>query len=288
MIAKGGIVKLASFRARGRESYGVVTDEGIIDLVSRIGTNFPTLRQALKSGMNDVRRASRGQLPELRLTDVSFLPVIPDPRRILCIGINYEGHRAETGRPLTQHPTVFVRFASTLAGHLQALVKPRVSDMFDFEGELAVVIGRAGRSIDEAEALGHVAGYTCFNDGSVRDWQNHTSQFTPGKNFPATGGFGPWMVTSDEIRDPSRLTIVTRLNGSEVQRGACSDMTFSVPKLISYISMFTPLAPGDVIATGTPAGVGYKRNPQLFMKPGDICEVEITGIGTLRNVVKAE
>jgi 2-keto-4-pentenoate hydratase/2-oxohepta-3-ene-1,7-dioic acid hydratase in catechol pathway len=183
-------------------------------------------------------------------------------------------------------PSVFLRLADTLIGHGQALVRPRVSDKFDFEGELAVIIGRAGRHVSEADALAHVAGYTCFVDGSVRDYEKFS--VTSGKNFPATGPLGPVMVTADEIGDPTRLTLVTRLNGREMQRSGTDLLIYSIPQIIKFVSDFTSLAPGDVIATGTPAGVGHRRTPPVWMKPGDVLEVEISGIGILRNPVVAE
>ena len=188
-------------------------------------------------------------------------------------------------RPTPKFITLFIRFADTLVGHGQPLLMPHLSDDFDFEAELAVVIGKGGRFINEANALSHVAGYSCFNDASVRDWQYHTTQVTPGKNFPATGGFGPWMVTADEITDPHTLSVKLVLNGKTEQDGHTSDLLFNVPYIISYVSQFVALKPGDVIATGTPAGVGFSRKPPFFMKAGDTCEVHIEKIGVLRNPV---
>jgi 2-keto-4-pentenoate hydratase/2-oxohepta-3-ene-1,7-dioic acid hydratase in catechol pathway len=220
------------------------------------------------------------------LSTLQFLPVVPDPQRIVCVGINYRSHAEETGRDISPAPSVFLRLADTLLGHGQALVRPRVSDKFDFEGELAMVIGRPGRHVSEADALGHVAGYTCFVDGSVRDYQKFS--VTSGKNFPATGPLGPVMVTADEIGDPTRLMLVTRLNGREMQRSGTDLLIYSIAQIIKFVSDFTSLAPGDIIATGTPAGVGHRRTPPIWMKPGDVLEVEISGIGTLRNPVVAE
>ena len=225
---------------------------------------------------------------EVPLSEITYLPPIINPRKILCIGINYESHRIETGRDKAEHPVVFTRFATTLVGHEEPIVRPRVSERLDFEGELAVIIGREARHVKAERALEIVAGYACFNDASVRDWQRHTTQFTPGKNFDATGAFGPWMVTADEIPDPSQLQLSTRVNGERVQHASTSDMTFSVPELIEYISTFCTLEPGDVIATGTPGGVGDKRTPPLYLKPGDRVEVEIDKIGVLANPVEAE
>jgi 2-keto-4-pentenoate hydratase/2-oxohepta-3-ene-1,7-dioic acid hydratase in catechol pathway len=222
------------------------------------------------------------------LSDVTLLPPIPDPAKILCVGVNYEMHRQETKRETVGHPTLFTRFADTLVAHGAAVVKPRVSERLDFEGELALVVGRGGRNIPEERALDHVAGYAPFMDGSVRDFQRHTGQFTPGKNFPATGGFGPALVTSDEIGDVTALPIATRVNGEVLQEASLSDLIFTIPRVIAYVSTFTPLAPGDVIATGTPGGVGERREPPVFLKDGDIVEVDVGRAGTLRNVVMAE
>jgi 2-keto-4-pentenoate hydratase/2-oxohepta-3-ene-1,7-dioic acid hydratase in catechol pathway len=201
--------------------------------------------------------------------------------------LNYAAHAAEAGLKIPQFPLVFIRLSSTLVGHNGALVRPKLSIELDYEGELAIIIGSPGRHIAKEQALDHVAGYACFNDASVRDFQiNHS--FSAGKNFPSTGGFGPWLMARHETPNPSNLTVVTRLNGIEVQRGAVSDMIVDVPSLISYVSGLTPLAPGDVIATGTPAGVGFGRKPQLWLKPADIVEVDITGVGVLRNPVVDE
>ena len=217
---------------------------------------------------------------------MQLLPAIPNPDKILCAGINYRSHAAETGRELPKQPSMFIRLANTLTGHDGEMIRPSVSQHFDFEGELAVVIGKGGRHIPVERALEHVAGYTCFVDGSVRDYQKFS--VTSGKNFPATGPLGPWIVTTDEIPDPTRLTLTTRLNGKEVQHSGTDLLIYSVPQIIAFCSDFTQLAPGDVIATGTPEGVGHRRNPPLWMKPGDVLEVEISGIGTLRNRIVDE
>ncbi len=282
-------MKIASYREGERSTYGVVVGGGIIDVGRRLGDRYPTLRAVLAAGaLEEVRKASQGQKADRRLDEVVFLPVIPDPQKIICIGINYAAHAREGGRELPKYPPVFIRFADTQVGHGQPMIRPRVSDRLDFEGELAAIIGVGGRHIPAEKALGHVAGYACYNEGSVRDWQRHSIQWTAGKNFPATGGFGPWMVTADEIPDPAKLTLVTRLNGLEMQRSGTDDLIFGVPALIEYCSGFTPLAPGDVIVTGTPSGVGLFRDPPVWMKPGDVVEVEISGIGVLRNPVVAE
>ena len=280
-------MKLASYTVGARSTFGVVTSDGIIDATRCLGGRFFSLRQALAAdALDEVWRATAGQAPDHKLSDVKFLPVVPDPQRIVCVGINYRSHAEETGRDISPAPSVFLRLADTLVGHGGALVRPSVSHMFDFEGELAVVIGRPGRHIAQADALQHIAGYTCFVDGSVRDYQKIS--VTSGKNFPATGPLGPWIVTTDEIADPTRLMLTTRLNGQEVQKSATDLLIYSVPQIIAFCSDFTPLLPGDVIATGTPDGVGHRRNPPLWMKPGDVLEVEIPGIGTLRNRVVDE
>src|SRR6266481_2967424 len=280
-------MKLASYMVGATSTFGVVMGDGVIDATRRLGGRFSALRQALAAdALDDVRRATSGQAPDHKLSDVKFLPVVPDPQRIVCVGINYRSHAEETGRDISPAPSVFLRLADTLVGHGGALVRPKVSDKFDFEGELAVVIGRAGRHVSEADALKHVAGYTCFVDGSVRDYQKFS--VTSGKNFPATGPLGPVLATTDEIPDPTKLTLVTRLNGAEMQRSGTDMLIHDIPAIISFCSMFTPLAPGDIIATGTPDGIGAKRTPPVWMKAGDVLEVEVSGIGTLRNPVVDE
>ena len=219
---------------------------------------------------------------------MQLLPVIPEPEKILCVGINYASHAAETGRAESSHPTLFTRFSNTLVGHNQPLVAPRSSQEFDYEAELAVVIGKRARHVTREDALDCVAGYTCFNDATARDWQRHTSQFTAGKNFVKSAALGPWLVTRDELPDPSALQISLRLNGTELQKASTKELIFDVPALLAYITTFTELVPGDIIATGTPSGVGSKRQPPVFMKDGDRVEVELSGVGVLRNPVVAE
>jgi 2-keto-4-pentenoate hydratase/2-oxohepta-3-ene-1,7-dioic acid hydratase in catechol pathway len=280
-------MKLASFTAAGRASYGLVTDAGLVDVGARLVARYPTLRAALAAGALSEIAALAGAKPDFALAGVALLPPIPAPDKIVCIGLNYRAHAAEAGLKVPEHPSLFLRLVNTLVPHGGALVRPSVSSDMDYEGELAVVIGRGGRHIAAANALDHVAGYACFNDGSLRDYQRQHS-VAVGKNFLATGGFGPWLVGRDEIPDPSQLTLTTRLNGVEVQRGDTADMIFSVPQIIAYVSAFTPLEPGDVISTGTPPGVGMARKPPLWLKPGDVVEVEISRIGVLRNTVAAE
>jgi len=279
-------MKLCSFTAGDTPSYGLVTETGIVDLGRRLKP--PTLRTFLADGDLPAARAFAGEPADHTFDAVAHDPVIPDPDKIICAGLNYHDHVTETGREESAYPVLFARFAGSQVGHGQPLVKPRESDRFDYEGELAVVIGKAGRRIGEANALDHVAGYACYNDGSVRDWQRHTHQFLPGKTFANTGGFGPWLVTADEIPDPTTLHLKTRVNGTVVQDAGVSLLIHSIPRLVAYCSTILPLLPGDVIVTGTPGGVGARRDPPLFLKHGDVCEVEISQIGTLSNPVVAE
>lgn len=279
-------MKLASYRHGGSSSYGAVTDQGVVDLGRRIGTRFADLRALLAGdGLAQAQQAVAGAAADFPLKDVQLLPVIPNPDKIICVGLNYEDHVVETGREKTENPALFVRFADSQVGADQPMLRPRESTHFDYEAEIAVIIGRGGRRIAAADAWGHVAGYSCYNDGSIRDWQRHTVQWTSGKNFHRTGAFGPWMVTADEIPPGAVMTLTGRLNGQQVQRATTEQMIFKIPALIQYISAFTTLAPGDVIVSGTPGGVGAKRNPPLWMKPGDVVEIEIDRVGVLRNTI---
>src|SRR5436309_10598924 len=280
-------MRLASYLANGKACFGAVTDEGVITLNERLGGRYATLRDALAGGaLAEMPKVAASAKPDHRLADIQWLSVIPNPEKILCAGINYRSHATETGREVPKQPSMFIRLANTLAGHDGEMIRPAVSQNFDFEGELALVIGRGGRHIPVARALDHVAGYTCFVDGSVRDYQKFS--VTSGKNFPATGPLGPWIVTTDEIPDPSKLTLTTRLNGKEMQHSGTDMLIYSIPQIIAFVSDFTPLSPGDVIATGTPEGVGHRRTPPVYMQAGDVLEVEITDIGTLRNRVVDE
>lgn len=282
-------MKLMSFVTPQRATFGLVDGDRVFDLGPRMSHCCMDLKSVLRAGWIDrLPSLVAGAPADFHLDEVSFLPVLPNPSRIFCAGLNYYAHRAEGNRPDTPVPPIFMRLPESQTGHGRALVCPAESDQFDFEGELAVVIGKAGRRIPEADALGYVAGMSCYNDASVRDWQLATMQWTPGKNFPATGAFGPWLVTSDELSPASDVALVTRLNGVEMQRTSTSLMTFPIARLISFISTFTTLEPGDVIVTGTPGGVGLRRNPPVYMRHGDEVEVEIEGIGVLRNSVVKE
>lgn len=270
-------------RPDGTPSYGRVAGDSILDCGAVAGAPVD-LKAALAAGS----LAALPDGPALPRADVLLLPVIPNPGKILCVGHNYESHRQETGRAEVAHPSIFTRFADTLIADGQPIVRPAVSTNLDFEGELAIVIGRGGRAIAEQDALDHIAGYACFNDASIRDWQWHTSQFAPGKNFPGTGAFGPALMTPDEVGELADVHVTTRLNGAIVQDQPIRDMIFPLAKIIAYVSAFTPLSPGDVIATGTPGGVGAKRTPPLWMKAGDRIEIAVGPVGTLTNHVADE
>src|SRR5690606_9490669 len=254
-----------------------------------LGRDYPDLTSLLASGnLSVVKNALVQQTASLDYDSLTLLPVIPNPGKIFCIGLNYDDHVKETKKEKTVSPTLFTRCAASQVWHRGDIPRPPESAKRDDEGEIAIVIGKPGRRITEEAAWDHIAGYACYNDGSIRDWQTATSQWIPGKNFYRTGGFGPWMVTADQIAPDQEMTLVTRLNGQEMQRTTTSLMIHSIPSQIAYISSFLPLNLGDVIVTGTPGGVGANRNPPVFMKDGDIVEIEVDAVGILKNPVKAE
>ena len=282
-------MRFVSFAAEGRSSFGLVHERGVFDLGRRLGQVIPDLKTYLEARALGLA----GHLPKPNVVDYAigefvYRPPVRDPAKILCVGVNYVEHRTETGRPEIQYPTIFTRWADTLIGHGEPIRLPALSTSLDYEGELAVVIGKAGHRVPKDKAMELVAGYACFNDASVRDWQRHASQFTPGKNFLDTGGFGPELVTPDEVPGLDGRAIETRLNGQVVQSAKLGDMIFGIPAIIEYVTGFTELLPGDVIATGTPGGVGERRKPQLWMKPGDSVEVSIDGVGKLVNPIEPE
>jgi 2-keto-4-pentenoate hydratase/2-oxohepta-3-ene-1,7-dioic acid hydratase in catechol pathway len=278
-------MKIISYVHQSQPGWGMATDAGVLPLHS---AQHPTLLSALRAGKLDEIAAAPTKAAAVPLSDIQFLPVITEPGKIFCVGHNYEAHRIETERDPTQHPLLFMRVAESQTGHQQPILIPAESTKLDYEGEIAVVIGKAGRRIRQADAWDYVAGYSAYNDGSVRDWQKHTIQFTAGKNFTGTGAFGPWMVTRGEIADGEELTLQTRLNGEVMQQTTTALMIFSIPVLIEYISTFTSLQPGDVIVTGTPGGVGVKRTPPVWMKPGDTVEIEVSKVGVLSNIIAAD
>jgi 2-keto-4-pentenoate hydratase/2-oxohepta-3-ene-1,7-dioic acid hydratase in catechol pathway len=281
-------MRFATFQTEGAPSWGLIEGEEAVDLGAALRGRYPDLKSAIAADALDEVAAAAAGAPRHPLSAITWLPVLPNPDKILCVGLNYEMHRKETGRAEVDHPTIFARFANSQIGHGADIVRPRLSHELDFEGELALIIGKPGRHIAREDAFGHVAGYACYNDGSVRDFQRHTHQFTPGKNFPGTGAFGPWMMTPDEFGALDGLRLQTRVNGEIVQDATFAQMIFDVPRIIAYCSAFTRLEPGDVIATGTPGGVGAKRTPPLWLKPGDSVEVEIDRLGTLRNGIADE
>jgi 2-keto-4-pentenoate hydratase/2-oxohepta-3-ene-1,7-dioic acid hydratase in catechol pathway len=281
-------MKLASFQIGTSKTWGVIEGDEALDIGAVLGARYPDLKSVIAADALSVVREASGKAKRIPTADITWLPVIPNPDKILCIGLNYEMHRKETGRAEVDNPTVFGRFANSQTGHLTNIIRPKVSTHLDFEGELAIIIGKPGRHITQADAWSHIAGYACYNEGSVRDFQRHTHQFTPGKNFPETGGFGPWMMTPDELGDVAPLRLQTRVNGQVVQDATIDQMIFDIPRQIEYCSSFTRLESGDVIATGTPGGVGAKRTPPLWLKSGDIVEVEIDRLGVLRNGVADE
>ena len=281
-------MRFASYRIEGQAAYGLVHEGSILEPPDEFRARFPDLRNVLQAGaLAEARQAAQNGVQH-SFDAVAFEPVIPHPGKILCVGANYLTHMKEMGRVVPEYPWLFVRFADSQVGHGQPMIRPAASDKYDFEGELAVIIGREARHIAKENALDYVAGYSCFNDGTLRDFQEHGSQFTPGKNFYHSGSFGPWLVTADEIPDPTRLTLKTRLNGQTMQTALISDLRFGIGELIEYCSTFSRLRPGDVISTGTTGGVGFARKPPVWMEPGDVIEVEISGIGVLRNAIVDE
>ncbi|MBK7653937.1 MAG: fumarylacetoacetate hydrolase family protein [Burkholderiaceae bacterium] len=286
-------MKLLSFLAQGRETWGAVVGDGVVDL-GKAMQQYATLADYIAAGAYlQAAEHVKGRAADAKLSDITYLPVIPRPEKIICAVRNYMDHHQEVlaagmHRELSEQPPIFLRVWRSQCAHNQPIVKPDVSDSLDWEGELAVIIGKSGRNIPVDKAFEHVAGYSCYNDGSIREWQFHAKQIASGKNFESTGGFGPWMVTADEIAPNRQLKLEVRLNGETIQSSHTGHMIFNIATLINYASTIFTLMPGDVIATGTPAGVGWSRKPPRFMKPGDVCEVEIEGIGILRNPITAQ
>jgi len=276
-------MKLISFlRPDGGPSWGILKDDGVVDCRG--------IAPSLKHGLGKMAAlADAAKTPATyALANITFQPVVPDADKLLCVGLNYATHIAEGGREPPKQPMMFIRFNNSVVGHGQALVRPKASEKFDFEGELVVIIGKTCRHVAKADWQSVVAGYTCFNDGSIRDWQRHTTQFAPGKNFYKSGAFGPYLITPDEVGDITSKQLITRLNGEVMQDAPINDLLFDIPTLIEYCSTFTQLEPGDAIVTGTTGGVGYARTPPVWMKPGDNIEIEVTGVGVLRNSIVDE
>lgn len=284
-------MQFLSFIRNQTPGFGALAGDGIVDLSARL--DIRDLGQALRQhGADALRELAQRHGPDFPLSGAdgiaAYRPVVADPGKIFCVGLNYHAHRVEAGRAETGNPTIFLRLADSQTGHEQPLVIPRESTQVDYEGEIAIVIGQGGRRIAAEHAFRHILGFACYNDGSVRDWQAHTTQWAPGKNFPDTGAFGPTLVEARNIGEDQVLTLQTRLNGEVMQHADTSMLIFPIPELIAYVSTFTALQPGDVIVTGTPGGVGFKRQPPRFLQHGDRVEVEVSGLGTLANTVRRE
>ena len=276
-------MRLLSFRVGHGESFGILIDREVVDLADG---DVRTLRAALATwGLQGIHDRVSRQSRRIPVSDVRYLPPITDSEKILAVGLNYHLHAEEAGLAIPKYPSIFARFPGSQVGHYEPVWRPQLSEQFDYEAELAVVIGKRCRGVSVGNAMDVIAGYSCFAENSVRDYQRHTNQATPGKNFQRSGAFGPWIVTPDEAGDARAMTVIGRLNGKEMQRDSVANMIFSIPEIIAYVSSFTELVPGDVIVTGTPAGVGFTKKPPLYLKPGDNFEVEIAGVGVLRNSV---
>lgn len=280
-------MSFVSFETSGQQTYGIWKEDGIyIQVPAAFQAEYPDLRSVIAAEkLEELDAITRQAGHTVTSVGTRLLPVIPNPGKIFCVGLNYKSHVKETKRSDSEYPSIFTRFADSLNAHNAPLPHPQETTRFDFEGELAVIIGQGGRNISQAQAFEHIAGYACFNDATARDWQRHTHQWTPGKNFPLTGPLGPYMATRKEIPDVNKLIVESRLNGEVMQHASVADLIYTLPVIIEYLSGFTNLSPGDVIATGTPGGVGDRREPPVYMKAGDVIEVEITGLGTLRNIV---
>jgi 2-keto-4-pentenoate hydratase/2-oxohepta-3-ene-1,7-dioic acid hydratase in catechol pathway len=286
-------VKLVNWTSGGRPGFGIVTEgtpaDGYAISATGFSPAFTSTDDVLRAGALDELRAwASGRRANVALSGVTLAPPVLAPGKVLCAGVNYAPHRGETGFEVQEYPPVFIRFPATHVAYGQPIVIPSVTKAFDYEGELAAVIGRPVYRETPEQAADAVGGWSVYHDGTVRDYQMHTSQWTPGKNFPRTGGFGPWLVTGDEAGPAEAMHLQTRISGEILQDADVSDLIFGVPQLISYISTFAPLEPGDVIATGTPGGVGAFRDPKRYLRPGDLIEIEITGVGTLRHPVTGE
>lgn len=281
-------MRLASVVARGESRFGAIVDGGLFDLGRRLGSRCVDLVGLFEHDLvGHAARLAAGAKPDYRLDELRYLP--PNQRhgaRMFALGVAYKDHQLETGRPDVSMPSMFIKLPQALVGHAEPIVRPRVSSQYDFEGEIVVVIGTGGRHIPEARALDHVAGYSIMMDGSLRDFQQHS--VTAGKNFDRSSSYGPWIATADAVRDWREIVLTTRLNGQQVQHSKFGMLMWTVPFVIHYISTYTRLEPGDAISTGTPAGVGFRREPKLFMKAGDVVEVEVSDVGTLRNTVVDE
>ena len=282
-------MKFLSFVFKGESKFGVYNGKNITDLTGKI-KKAQTLKDLIsdKKNINDAKKYALNNPGNISLNQIEYLPVIPDPGKIICIGLNYREHVKETGRSTKQNPVIFLRYPESQTSHNQPIQKPKVSNYLDYECELAVIMGNSGKNIKPENALTYIIGYSCYNDCTLRDWQQHTDQFGLGKNFEKTGSFGPHMILSEDIPDYTNLSIQTRLNGKVMQSAKLKQLIFDIPTLISYVSKAIPWKAGDVLVTGTPGGVGFKRKPPIYMRDGDKVEVEISEIGVLSNIIKDE
>tara|TARA_B100000579_G_scaffold435013_1_gene457255 strand:+ start:1107 stop:1958 length:852 start_codon:yes stop_codon:yes gene_type:complete len=281
-------MKFVSFLLKGEAKFGISDGKNIIDLTDKI-LGARTLKELIeKKAISEAKKYASENDKNININEIEFLPLIPNPGKIICVGLNYSEHVKETGKTVEENPVVFLRVSKSQTAHNQYIQRPKVSTKLDFEGEMAVIMSEAGKHIKSNEAMKQIVGYSCYNESTVRDFQKHTSQFTMGKNFEKTGSFGPHMVLAEDIPDYTKLKIQTRLNGKVMQDANLNQLIFDIPTLISYISKALPWNAGDVLVTGTPGGVGFKRNPPVFMKDGDKVEVEISDIGVLSNIIKDE
>jgi 2-keto-4-pentenoate hydratase/2-oxohepta-3-ene-1,7-dioic acid hydratase in catechol pathway len=284
--------RIATYSASGKTAYGAVTDKGVVDLSSRFGKDFATLREVIATGaLTKLAEEAERSSPDVALDDVTYLPPIPAPEKIICIGVNYPDRNAEykDGSDAPKYPSMFMRTPRSFVGHNAALIRPRASTQLDYEGEVTIVIGKAGRHIKQSDALGHIAALTLCNEGTIRDWVRHAKfNVTQGKNFDSTGSLGPWIVPYTNESQLADIRLTTRVNGETRQDDRTSRLIFGIPYLLNYISTFTTLVPGDVIVTGTPTGAGARFDPPRYLKPGDVVEIEADGIGVLRNTVADE
>jgi 2-keto-4-pentenoate hydratase/2-oxohepta-3-ene-1,7-dioic acid hydratase in catechol pathway len=289
-------MKLVSFEHRGVAHYGALKGERVIDLTTRLGSRYPTIVDFIAGdGLPFAKSIVAAEKGDFDYDKLTLLPVVPDPRHIICVGLNYHDHISEANKQLNradkgfERPMIFARWPESLTAHREPIFRPKVSNHLDYEAELLAVIGKdTGRYVKADKALDYVFGYSCLNEACLRDYQRHSRQINPGKNFEKTGATGPWLVTADEIKDPENLDIEMRLNGQVMQKANTKDMIHSVAQVIEYVTEWMPLRAGDLIASGTMGGVGFARDPQIFMKPGDVAEVIIEGIGTLRNEIADE
>lgn len=284
--------KLASFTIDDRAAYGAITDDGVIDLSARFGARWPTLRQVIEAGaLGELVSAAAEMKSDHPLGAITYEIPIPHPEKIICVGVNFPDRNAEykDGQEAPPNPSLFIRFPRSFTGHDRPLIRPPESEQLDYEGEIVIVIGKGGRRITETDALSHIAALSLCNEGTIRDWVRHAKfNVTQGKNFDRSGSIGPWLVPFTDERQIADIRLETRVNGEVRQSDRTSRMIFSFRKIIAYVSTFTTLVPGDIIVTGTPTGAGARFDPPIWLKPGDVIEVEADGIGILRNTVKDE